>query len=45
MKGVTKRSAFVIDADGIIKYKEVLENASEEPSYEGITSALKVLNA
>jgi peroxiredoxin len=27
MKGVSKRSAFVIDKDGIIKYAEVLENA------------------
>ncbi|WP_317898963.1 peroxiredoxin [Aurantibacillus circumpalustris] len=45
MKGVTKRAAFVIDAGGIIKYKEVLENASEEPSYEGITSTLRALIA
>ena len=45
MKGVTKRAAFVIDSNGIIKYKEILENASEEPSYEGITSALKELKA
>src|SRR5262249_52780613 len=29
MKGVSKRSAFVIDKDGIIRYAEVLENASE----------------
>lgn len=45
MKGVTKRAAFVIDKDGVIRYKEVLENASEEPSYEGIISTLKTLNA
>ena len=45
MKGVTKRAAFVIDKEGVIRYKEVLENASEEPNYEGITSTLKTLNA
>ena len=27
MKGVSKRSAFVIDKDGIVRYAEVLENA------------------
>jgi glutaredoxin-dependent peroxiredoxin len=45
MKGVTKRAAFVIDKEGVIRYKEVLENASEEPNYEGIMSTLKTLNA
>jgi len=39
-KGVAKRSAFVIDAEGKIKYAEVLENAGDEPSYEGIQKAL-----
>jgi peroxiredoxin len=32
MKGVSKRSAFVIDKDGIVRYAEVLENASEQPN-------------
>ncbi|MGZ3899440.1 MAG: redoxin domain-containing protein, partial [Bacteroidia bacterium] len=35
-KGVSKRSAFVIDKERIIRYIEVLENAGEQPSYEGI---------
>ena len=39
-KGVAKRSAFVIDREGKIKYVEVLENAGDEPSYEGIQKAL-----
>ncbi|MGA7837670.1 MAG: redoxin domain-containing protein [Ignavibacteriaceae bacterium] len=39
--GVAKRSAFVIDKDGNIKYAEVLENPGDEPSYEGIKEALK----
>ena len=40
MKGVSKRSAFVIDKDGIIRYAEVLENASEQPNFKNITLIL-----
>lgn len=40
-KGVSKRSAFVIDKDGIIRHMEILENASEQPSYEAIQDCLK----
>ncbi len=36
MKGVSKRSAFIIDKDGIIRYAEILENAGEEPNYAAI---------
>ncbi|HED07739.1 MAG TPA: peroxiredoxin [Ignavibacteria bacterium] len=39
-KGVAKRSAFVIDKNGNIKYAEVLEDAGNEPSYEAIKEAL-----
>ena len=44
MKGVSKRSAFVIDPEGRIQYAEVLENASQEPDYEAIEKCLQVLN-
>ncbi len=40
MKGVSKRSAFVIDGSGIIQYAEVLENAGEVPSFQNIKNAL-----
>jgi len=43
-KGVTKRSAFVIDKEGIIRHIEILENASEQPNYEAIQNCLKTLN-
>ena len=43
MKGVSKRSAFVIDAKGIIRYAEVLENAGEQPNFENITLTLEGL--
>lgn len=39
--GVAKRSAFVVDKNGIIKYVEVLENPGLEPSYENIKEALR----
>ena len=43
MKGVSKRSAFVIDKDGIVRYSEVLENASEQPNFKNITLTLENL--
>lgn len=43
MKGVSKRSAFVIDKDGIIQYAEVLENAGEVPDFKAINHMLEQL--
>ncbi|HND87723.1 MAG TPA: peroxiredoxin [Saprospiraceae bacterium] len=43
LKGVAKRSAFVIDSGGIVRYAEVLENAGEVPDFEAIKSTLKGL--
>lgn len=44
MKGVSKRSAFVIDKEGIIRYAEVLENAGEVPDFDAIHRVLAGLN-
>lgn len=44
MKGVSKRSAFVIDKEGIVRYTEVLENAGEVPDFEKIKATLAGLN-
>ena len=44
MKGVSKRSAFIIDTNGIVKYAEVLEVAGDEPNFEKIQEILKELN-
>ena len=41
MKGVSKRSAFVIDKEGIIQYAEVLENAGEIPDFKKIKACLE----
>jgi glutaredoxin-dependent peroxiredoxin len=43
MKGVAKRSAFVIDKGGIIRYAEVLENAGEVPDFGAIREVLAEL--
>ncbi len=39
-KGVSKRSAFVIDTEGVIQYAEVLENAGEVPNFTAVKAAL-----
>lgn len=44
MKGVSKRSAFVIDKKGHIQYAEVLESAGDLPNFEEIQAALRQLN-
>ena len=40
MKGVSKRSAFVIDKDGIVRYAEVLESANDVPDFAAINQML-----
>ncbi len=43
MKGVSKRSAFVIDKSGTIQYAEVLDNAGELPNFVAIQETLSSL--
>lgn len=40
MKGVSKRSAFVIDEEGIVRYAEVLEKATDLPDFSKIEAAV-----
>ncbi len=40
MKGVSKRSAFVVDSAGIIQYAEVLESAGDIPNFMAVQEAL-----
>src|SRR5580692_8397512 len=44
MQGVSKRSAFVLDKDGIVRYAEVLEKATDLPDFDAIQNTLKSLN-
>jgi len=43
LKGVAKRSSFVIDKEGVVRFAEILENASDYPNFAGIKKALEEL--
>jgi peroxiredoxin len=43
MNGVSKRSAFVVDKEGVIQYAEVLESAGDLPNFEAINTKLAEL--
>lgn len=43
LKGVAKRSSFVIDKEGIIRFAQILEVAGDYPDFEGIKKALESL--
>ncbi len=44
MKNVSKRSAFVVDKEGIIQYAEVLESAGDLPDFDKVKGTLSRLN-
>jgi glutaredoxin-dependent peroxiredoxin len=33
LKGIAKRAVFVLDKDGVVRYREVLDDARNEPDY------------
>ena len=43
LKGIAKRSTFVIDKDGIIRHAEVLDDARNEPNYDKVFETLSKL--
>jgi glutaredoxin-dependent peroxiredoxin len=43
MKGVSKRSAFIIDKEGVVQYAEVLESAGDLPNFDAINAKLASL--
>jgi len=43
MKGVSKRSAFLVDKTGTIQYAEVLEDAGGQPDFDKIKETVKSL--
>ena len=43
LKGIAKRAVFVIGRDGTVKYREILEDARNEPNYEQLNGALAAL--
>jgi len=41
---ISKRSAFVVDADGTLVHAEVLENAGKHPDFDAVKDALRKLS-
>jgi glutaredoxin-dependent peroxiredoxin len=40
LKGIAKRAVFVIDKDGVVRHREVLEDARNEPDYRKVQEVL-----
>jgi peroxiredoxin len=43
LKGIAKRAVFVLDKDGTVRHREVLDDARNEPDYEKVFSVLASL--
>ncbi len=43
LKGVAKRAVFVLDKDGVVRHREVLEDARNEPDYQAVYATLATL--
>jgi glutaredoxin-dependent peroxiredoxin len=43
LKGIAKRAVFVIDPQGVVRHREVLDDARNEPDYEKVFSTLASL--
>src|SRR4026208_1325132 len=43
LKGIAKRSVFVLDKDGVVRSREVLEDARNEPDYQKILDSVASL--
>ena len=43
LKDISKRAVFVIDRHGIVRHREVLDDARNEPDYGKVTQALAAL--
>src|ERR1700704_5066166 len=43
LKGIARRAVFVIDKNGVVRHREVLEDARNEPNYDAVFTALGAL--
>jgi glutaredoxin-dependent peroxiredoxin len=43
LKDISKRAVFVIDRNGVVKHREVLDDARNEPNYDAVKQALASL--
>ena len=44
LKGIAKRAVFVIDKDGVVRHREVLEDARNEPDYEKVFGGARAVS-
>ena len=44
LKGIAKRAVFVLDKDGVIRHREVLDDARNEPDYEKVYKAVAAIS-
>ena len=45
LKGIAKRAVFVVDKDGIVRHREVLDDARNEPDYKKVLNSLASLGS
>jgi glutaredoxin-dependent peroxiredoxin len=45
LKGIAKRAVFVLDKNGIVRHREVLDDARNEPNYEAVHKTLASLES
>ena len=43
LKGIAKRAVFVLDRDGVVRHREVLDDPRNEPDYDKVFAALAAL--
>jgi peroxiredoxin len=43
LHGIAKRAVFVLDATGVVRHREVLEDARNEPDYQKVYTAVESL--
>jgi peroxiredoxin len=44
LKGIAKRGVFVLDKDGVVRHREVLDDARNEPNYDKVFATLASLS-
>ena len=42
LKGIAKRAVFVLDKDGVVRHREVLDDARNEPDYAKALAACRL---
>jgi len=43
LKGIAKRAVFVLDGNGVVRHREVLEDARNEPDYDRVLASLAAM--